>query len=185
MAPAARPPSVTERLRAPSYLALREDVSGIELNKLAEAAAETLRLTEDAYRDVLGYVLKKVEPTLRPLPSGNARRHDLQAATQVPWMSGLFRREDLLPTVIRWLGEWGFHPAAEGRLRLDDEERPGRPRAPSAPRCACPTRCAWSSSGARAWTPWAASCTSTATPCTTPTCPSNSRWSCAGWRTPR
>ena len=43
-------------------------------------------------------------------------------------MSGLFRREDLLPTVIRWLGEWGFHPAAEGRLRLDDEApRQGRP----------------------------------------------------------
>ena len=127
---------LTERLRAPSYLALREDVSGIELNKLAEAAAETLRLAEDAYRDVLGYVLK-VEPTLRPLPSGNARRHDLQAATQVPWMSGLFRREDLLPTVIRWLGEWGFHPAAEGRLRLDDEA-PRQGLAPSAPRCACP-----------------------------------------------
>lgn len=117
---------VTETLRAPSYTALREDVSGIELAKLAEAAAQTLRATEDAYRDVLAYVLKKVEPTLRPLPSGHARRHDLQAATQVPWMSGFFRREDGLPAVVRWLGEWGFHPSAEGRIRLDDEERPGK-----------------------------------------------------------
>ncbi|WP_257463341.1 peptidase M3 [Archangium lipolyticum] len=121
---------VTERLRAPSYVALREDVSGIDLNKLAEAAQETLRLTEDAYRDVLGYVLKKVEPTLRPLPSGNARRHDLQAATQAPWMSGFFKREDELPAVIRWLGEWGFHPAAQGRIRIDDEERPGKASRP-------------------------------------------------------
>ena len=59
---------LTERLRAPSYLALREDVSGIELNKLAEAAAETLRLTEDAYRDVLGYVLRRWSPRCGPCP---------------------------------------------------------------------------------------------------------------------
>ncbi|PTL79035.1 peptidase M3 [Vitiosangium sp. GDMCC 1.1324] len=121
---------VAEQLRAPSYVALREDVSGIELSKLAEAAEQTLRRTEDAYRDVLGYVLKKVDPLLRPLPSGNARRHDLQAATQVPWMSTFFRREDGLPAVVRWLGEWGFHPSAEGRIRLDDEERPGKASRP-------------------------------------------------------
>ncbi|HEX8441677.1 peptidase M3 [Archangium sp.] len=121
---------VTEQLRAPSYLALREDVSGIALDPLAKAAQETLAATEDAYRDVLAYVLKKVEPTLRPLPSGNARRHDLQAATQVPWMNGLFRREDEWPAVVRWLTEWGFHPAAQGRLRIDDEERPGKASRP-------------------------------------------------------
>ena len=121
---------VTEKLRAPSYTALREDVSGIELKPLAEAAAQTLRLTEDAYRDVLAYVLRKVEPHLRPLPSGHARRHDLQAATQMPWLSGFFRREDTLPAVVRWLGEWGFHPSAEGRIRLDDEERPGKASRP-------------------------------------------------------
>jgi len=121
---------VAERLGASSYLALREDVSGIELQKLSEAAAETLRRTEDAYRDVLGYVLKKVEPTLRPLPSGNARRHDLQAGSQIPWLSGFFRREDEWPLVIRWLTEWGFHPSAHGRIRIDDEERPGKASRP-------------------------------------------------------
>jgi hypothetical protein len=121
---------VAEKLGAPNYLALREDVSGIALQPLAEAAARTLRATEDAYRDVLSYVLKKVEPTLRPLPTGNARRHDLRAATQVPWMHAFFRREDGLPSVIRWLGEWGFHPSAEGRIRLDDETRPGKAARP-------------------------------------------------------
>lgn len=121
---------VAERLGAPSYTALREDVSGIPLAPLAEAAWQTLRRTEDAYRDVLGYALKKVEPTLRPLPSGGARRHDLLAALQVPWMDGFFRQEDALPAVVRWLGEWGLHPSAEGRLRLDDEERPGKAARP-------------------------------------------------------
>ncbi|ATB31501.1 peptidase M3 [Melittangium boletus] len=121
---------VAEALGAPSYAALREDVSGIALQPLAEAAAQTLRRTEDAYRDVLAYVLRKVEPTLRPLPSGHARRHDVQAANQVPWMHAFFRREDGLPGVIRWLNEWGFHPSAEGRIRMDDEERPGKASRP-------------------------------------------------------
>ncbi|HSP80606.1 MAG TPA: peptidase M3, partial [Myxococcaceae bacterium] len=119
-----------ERLGAPSYPALREDVSGIPLEPLAQAAEETLRHTEDAYRDVLAYVLKKVEPTLRPLPSGGARRHDLQAATRAPWMDSFFRREDALPAVVRWLTEWGFHPTASGHIRLDDEERPGKAARP-------------------------------------------------------
>jgi hypothetical protein len=117
---------VAERLGAKDYPTLREDVSGIPLAKLAEAAEETLRRTEDAYRDVLGYVLKKLEPTLRPLPAGEARRHDLQAALRAPWLAPLFRREDLLRAVTRWLGEWGLHPSAEGRIRIDDEDRPGK-----------------------------------------------------------
>lgn len=119
-----------ERLGAKDYPALREDVSGIALSKLVEAAQETLRRTEDAYRDVLSYVLHKVEPTLRPLPSGDARRHDLQAALQAPWMDAFFRREDLMPALTRWLNEWNLPPAAGGRIRIDDEARPGKARRP-------------------------------------------------------
>ncbi|HLK99028.1 MAG TPA: peptidase M3 [Myxococcaceae bacterium] len=119
-----------ERLRAKDYPALREDVTGIALAKLAEAAEETLRSTEDAYRDVLGYVLRKLEPTLRSLPGGEARRHDLQAGLQAPWLYGLFRREDLMPAVLRWLGDWNLPPTAGGHIRIDDEARPGKSRRP-------------------------------------------------------
>jgi hypothetical protein len=91
-----------------------------------------LQRTEDAYRDVLAYVLKKVEPLLRPLPGGEARRHDLQHALQVPWMDPFFRREDAWPAVTRWLGEWGLTPNAQGRIRIDDEERPGKASRPFA-----------------------------------------------------
>lgn len=115
-----------ERLGVKDYPTLRQEVTGIDFGKLAEAAAETLRRTEDAYRDVLGYVLKKVDPTLRPFPGGEARRHDLQAALQAPWMDALFRREDAFPAVVRWLGEWHLTPNAEGRIRIDDEARPGK-----------------------------------------------------------
>jgi hypothetical protein len=119
-----------ERLGAKDYPTLREDVTGIAYGKLAEAAAETLRRTEDAYRDVLAYVLKKVDPLLRPLPAGDARRHDLQAALQAPWMDAFFRREDAFPAVVRWLGEWGLTPHADGRIRIDDEARPGKTSRP-------------------------------------------------------
>ena len=74
--------------------------------------------------------LKKVEPLLRPLPGGEARRHDLQHALQAPWMDLFFRREDLWPAVTRWLGEWGLTPNAQGRIRIDDEARPGKSRRP-------------------------------------------------------
>ncbi len=117
-----------ERLGAKDYPQLYQDMSGLALDKLVEAAEETLRRTEDAYRDVLGYVLRKVEPTLRPLPGGEARRHDLQAALHAPWMDAFFRREDLMPAVTRWLNEWNFPPAAQGRIRVDDESRPGKTR---------------------------------------------------------
>lgn len=122
--------ATAERLGAKDYPALRQDVTGIDAGKLAEAAEETLRRTEDAYRDVLAYVLKKVEPTLRPLPGGDAHRHDLQAALHAPWMDPFFRREDTSPAVARWLGEWGLRPDAFGRIRIDDEERPGKASRP-------------------------------------------------------
>src|SRR5690606_16635338 len=92
-----------ERLGARDYPQLYQDVAGLAFDKLVEAAEQTLRRTEDAYRDMLGYVLRKVDPTLRPLPGGEARRHDLLAALQAPWMDAFFRREDLMPAVTRWL----------------------------------------------------------------------------------
>ncbi len=119
-----------EQLGAKDYPTLRQDVTGIDFAKLAESARQLLAKTEDAYRDVLAYVLKKVDPLLRPLPSGEARRHDLQAALQAPWMDGFFRREDAFPAVVRWLGEWGLTPNAGGRIRIDDEDRPGKASRP-------------------------------------------------------
>ncbi len=119
-----------ETLGFPSYPALRQDVTGIDAGKLAGAAEETLKHTEDAYRDVLAYVLRKLEPTLRPLPGGEARRHDVQHALRAPWMDAHFRREDTVPAVMRWLSDWGLHPEAGGRIRLDDEARPGKASRP-------------------------------------------------------
>ncbi|MHB8878456.1 MAG: gluzincin family metallopeptidase [Myxococcaceae bacterium] len=107
----------------PSYLALRDAVTRTSSAELAKSCEAVLARTEDAYRDMLSYVLKKIDPALKP---GAARRHDLQRAAVVPWMAEHFRREDALPAITRCLLDMGFTPNAEGRILLDAEDRPGK-----------------------------------------------------------
>jgi hypothetical protein len=112
------------------YVALRDFVSGFSHAEMVAECAAVLHRTDDAYRDVLGYVLKKVDSQLRPRPSGSARRHDVLHACGAPWLSEAFRREELLSSVIRCVEELGFHPSAHGRIQLDTDDRPGKsPRA--------------------------------------------------------
>ncbi len=106
-----------------SYVALRDAVSGYSAAAIAAEGDLALRQTEDAYREVLTYVLRKIEPTLRPLPSGAARRHDLQLAESAPWMAAQFPQADLLSSITRCLNEMGLPPHAEGRILLDMDER--------------------------------------------------------------
>ncbi|HET9452389.1 MAG TPA: peptidase M3, partial [Aggregicoccus sp.] len=83
---------------------------------------------EDAYRELLGYCLRKLDPLLRPLPAGGAHRHDLQHALRAPWMeaAGHFRREDLGPALRHFLTEMGFEGPAQRYIRVDDEAREGK-----------------------------------------------------------
>jgi hypothetical protein len=118
------------RLGFDGYLALRDFVSGFSHAELVAECDAVLHRTEDAYRDVLGYALKKMDPDLRLRPNGSARRHDVVRASSAPWLGAAFRREDLLPAVIRCVEEMGFHPSAHGRIQLDTDDRPGKsPRA--------------------------------------------------------
>ncbi len=114
----------------PSYLALRDRVSRYEAAKLLAPCEAVLATTEDAYRDLLGYALKKIDPQLRP--GATARWHDLQHALLAPWMLGHFSPGDLLPAVSRWLTDIGFTPNAEGRIQLDVDDRAARPQPPFA-----------------------------------------------------
>lgn len=117
---------VTELLEFPSYVKLREEVSGITFGPLVEESDKAMAATEDAYRDVLGYVLKRVDATVRPLPSGAARKHDLLFAAAAPHLAAHLRREDLVPAISHWLAESGFSPDAERHVRADLESRPGK-----------------------------------------------------------
>lgn len=109
-----------------SYLALRDEVSGYSASALATDADVLLRHTEDAYREVADYALKKIEPTLRPFPPGAAGDHDLQLAASAPWIANQFPPDELMPAVTRFLGEMGLPPHANGRILVDLDDRPGR-----------------------------------------------------------
>jgi hypothetical protein len=122
-------PRAAETLGFPSYRALREAVFGLALDTWVEQAQAVLRETDDAYRDLLGYALKKVVPGARGLDG--MRRHDLLRAGGAPWMSEHFRVEDAFAGIVRSLTEMGLPPNAEGRLLLDLDERPGKDGPPA------------------------------------------------------
>lgn len=109
---------------SPSPAALVELMHGRPLAPRHVQAAALLRDTEDAWRDLEGYALKRLDTQLSPR---GARLHDVQRAAQAPWLVELFRREDLFHAVTRCLGDLGLHPSADGRITVDQEGTEGRP----------------------------------------------------------
>ncbi|MEW5738392.1 MAG: hypothetical protein AB1938_05670 [Myxococcota bacterium] len=103
--------------------ALVELLHGRPLAPRHVQAAALLRDTEDAYRDLHGYALKRLDTQL---PPRQARLHDVQRASTAPWLKELFRREDLSHAVTRCLGDLGLHPSADGRITVDQEAKEGR-----------------------------------------------------------
>jgi hypothetical protein len=106
-----------------SMRAQHETLTGIELQPWLDAAEKVLATTEDAYRDLLGYALKKLDPTLRPQ---TAHLHDVLHVGTGPWMRELFRSEDLLPAITRTFDDLEIPLNAQGRLLLDAEDREGK-----------------------------------------------------------
>ena len=102
---------------------LIEQIHGRPLVARIDPLGVFLRDTADAYRDVLGFVLKRVDPVLKP---GHARLHDLQRTTHAPWLYEFFRREDLQHAITHCLGDLGLHPNANGRIGIDAEPRANR-----------------------------------------------------------
>ncbi len=94
-----------------------------EPTEWADECQRFLRATDDAYRDLLAYALKKVDPQLKPRA---AAWHDLARVLEAPWLDGSFRREEQLDAVLRTVQELSFDPSAKGRLSLDTERREGK-----------------------------------------------------------
>src|SRR5262249_57806856 len=102
-----------------SYIELREAVTGYGYEALAGECQGALARTEDAYRDLLGYALKRLDSSSRPLPQGTARAHHVQRAVTAPWVREHFRREELMSSVARCMSEKGLAPDAERRIWRD------------------------------------------------------------------
>ncbi len=105
---------------------------------LAEAARPTLEAeatdfltaTEDAYRDVLGFALKRLDVTLRPLPRGDAGLQELLRLGHTP-RPGAFPQAERLAVLRRWLLQTGLTLEAQGRLRVEEVDEGGFPGAAS------------------------------------------------------
>lgn len=97
-------------IRANAQLGLTPDVP----KEWLEAAETFLLKTEDAYRDLLAYALKRIAPELKPR---HARWHDVQHATSAPWMRDVFGENDLGHAATRTFEELGLQPA---RVRIED-----------------------------------------------------------------
>lgn len=86
---------------------------------LEAEAMDFLAKTEDAFRDVLGFALKRLDVTLRPLPHGDAGLQELLRLGHTPH-PGAFPQRERLAVLRRWLLETGLTLEAEGRLRVEE-----------------------------------------------------------------
>lgn len=114
---------VAERLGFEGPLALHAAFHPPLEPLLAECEA-FLAATEDAYRDLLGYVLRRAEPTLKN-PGAAADLTDLQRACAAPWTFGELSRGALTHALRRWIEDWQLAVGA-GRVELDDADTAGK-----------------------------------------------------------
>jgi hypothetical protein len=114
---------LAETLKASSWQAFRASSGPFALDGFASLETQVLRRSADAYRDLLGYVLKHAHPEA---PIENPALHDVQYASSAPWIRDSFRPEDALTAVTRCLEDMGLPPNAAGRLSVDSEPREGK-----------------------------------------------------------
>jgi hypothetical protein len=89
-------------------------------------AREFLRSTDDAWREVLRYACRRLDPSLEPLPRGDAALHDLLRLSSAP-LAGAFPPADRLPALRLWLDRSGLTLEAGSRIRLETRDPPQSP----------------------------------------------------------
>lgn len=112
-----------ERLHLEGWRALRTQVLRRDDDAVANGAAATLAATEDAYRDLLGYALRRVDDKLRALPGGSAQWHDLQRLRATPWLAEYVGPGELLAALQRTLEALELPRGGVRRLGVEAEDR--------------------------------------------------------------
>lgn len=112
-----------ERLRLDGWRALRKDVLGRDDAAIAAQAPGVLTATEDAYRDLLGYALRRVDDKLRAMPGGSAQEHDLSRARTTPWLADHVGPGEVLAALQRTLEGLGLPRGGVRRLGIEAEDR--------------------------------------------------------------
>ncbi len=115
-----------QRLGFAGYTPFCQELSGIDLVALRDLTRPILSRTQDMYRDLLAWYLRRrlgVEPK-------EARRHDLARLFRAPEFDGSLPPGTLREAADAPLRRMGIDPNAAGRIRVDDEPRPKKaPRA--------------------------------------------------------
>ena len=115
-----------QRLGFAGYTPFCQELSGIDLALLRDLTRPILSRTQDMYRDLLAWYLRRrlgVEPK-------EARRHDLARLFRAPEFDGSLPAGTLREAAEAPLRRMGIDPNAAGRIRVDDEPRPKKvPRA--------------------------------------------------------
>jgi len=107
--------TVSEDLGYPSLLALWEEISGVPLDDLLKPLDAILRETDDTYRDLMDWHLKRSLGITLP----TARRHDILALMHPGERDAWFPAATLLPTLERWLSEWGWSVTENTNLHIE------------------------------------------------------------------
>lgn len=107
---------------APTYIATFERLSGLSLSSLRGECEQFLRDTQPMWDDVLPEFLKR---GLGITPA-EATRADALALMRAPEFDGAFPAEAMEAEVRRQVTEMGISPDADGRVRYDTAERPGK-----------------------------------------------------------
>lgn len=98
------------------------ELTGHDPRTFANDCRRFLSDTEGMYRDLLAWRLRR-STRVRPFPHG-AERHDVLFAVNPAEFDGIFRPP---PTTLETaLVKLGLHPRADGRIRVDDDNRARR-----------------------------------------------------------
>lgn len=115
-----------EQLHLDGWRALRTQVLQREDDAAANGAAQVLAATEDAFRDLLGYALRRVDDKLRALPGGSAQWHDLQRVRATPWLAEYVGPGEVLAALQRTLEGLELPRGGVRRLGIETEDRAGK-----------------------------------------------------------
>ena len=113
---------VEQAALAPNYVATFERLSGLSLSALRAECEQFLRDTQGMWDDVLPEFLKRG----LGITPGDATRADALALMRAPEFDGAFPADAMEGEVRRQVTEMGISPDAEGRVRYDTVERPGK-----------------------------------------------------------
>ncbi|MFN7133179.1 MAG: hypothetical protein ACK4N5_13960, partial [Myxococcales bacterium] len=106
-----------------TYEALFAEATGIDVAAAVAEAEATLKATEDAYRDLLAYTLRKLAIRVDLRPRGEGAVHDLARAGRLEPLDDVFPDRRLRSTVEGLLADIGLSPDAGGRIDVDFEPR--------------------------------------------------------------